>query len=72
MDDNNHNSRLDRDSQYRIAALNSAVVRAGQDGGISNDPIDVFGLAETYYGWLRGEVETEKPTLEKLKEQAKE
>lgn len=59
--------KLDRDSQYRMCALECAVNRASQDGGIDNPSVDVLILAETYYGWLGGKSETEKPTLERFK-----
>lgn len=58
-------SKLDRDSAYRICALECAVNRAAQDGGINGDGVDVLGLAEAYYGWLGGKSETEQPTEEK-------
>lgn len=57
----------DRDSTYRIAALYNAVGRAGQDGGLENTQVDVLLLAEVYYGWLKGDKETEKPVLEGFK-----
>jgi hypothetical protein len=59
-------SKLDRDSTYRITALQCAVDRAGQDGGIQGDAVDVYGLAESYYAWLKGEkdTDTQKPEAE--------
>jgi hypothetical protein len=60
-------SRLDRNSHYRITALQCAVQRAGQDGGLNNETVDVLAFAEIYYGWLTGKAETEKPVLEKIK-----
>lgn len=43
-----------QDSINRAVALNNAVVRAGQDGGIAGE-IDVLGIADIYYQWLSGE-----------------
>lgn len=60
-------SRLDRDSSYRIAALNNAINRAAQDGGLSGGEVDVLGLAEIYYAWLTGEVDIKIPDVEELK-----
>lgn len=48
-------SKLDRDSVHRVNALRCAVKRAGQNGVVSENPIDVLALAEIYYGWLTGE-----------------
>jgi hypothetical protein len=53
-----------RDKDYRIAALKCAIARAGQDGGLEGK-IDVMGLAEDYYMWLKGHNVSEKPALEK-------
>jgi hypothetical protein len=47
--DNEFVSRLDRDSAYRITALQCAIARAGQDSGIAGDAVDVFNLSEQYY-----------------------
>ncbi len=57
--------KLDRDSTYRITALECAVARAAQDGGIHNEKIDVLNIAEVYYGWLVGKTEVQKPIQEK-------
>lgn len=55
---------LDRDSQYRIAALHEAVARAGQDGGLEGH-IDVLLIAATYYQWLSGKTDLKDPIFEK-------
>lgn len=59
-------SRMDRDAIYRIAALECAIARAGQDGGIHSEEVDVYGLAEKNYAWLRGDkdVDTQAPEAE--------
>lgn len=57
--------KLDRDSLYRIAALHAAVARAGQDGGLSNQEVDVLAIAEVYLGWMSGKAETVKPKPER-------
>lgn len=56
-------NKLDRDCLYRTTALSLAVTRAGQNGGLDQNPIDVLGLAEIYYSWLLGE-EDVKPGKE--------
>jgi hypothetical protein len=58
-------AKVKRDSEYRIAALQAAVRRAGQDGGIEGT-IDVLVLAEVYYGWCLGKESAEKPAIEKM------
>lgn len=58
-------AQLDRDGSYRIAALQCAIQRAGQDGGIQSDRVDVYSLAEKNYAWLTGKnVDTQKPEEE--------
>jgi hypothetical protein len=54
-----------RDSEYRIAALKAAIDRAGQDGGLEGN-IDVMALAEFYYAWLTGQIDTAKPLREPI------
>lgn len=56
--------KLDRDSAYRMCALECAINRAGQDGGVEGG-FDVLGTAEIYYGWLGGKKEVEQPVEEK-------
>lgn len=58
------NTKLGRDSEYRIAALQAAVARAGQDGGLEGK-IDVLAIATTYYGWLTGNDDLKDPLYEK-------
>lgn len=53
----------ERDSTYRIAALQAAVARAGQDGGLEGH-IDVLALGNTYYQWLTGKVDLKDPLYE--------
>jgi hypothetical protein len=52
-----------RDSSYRIAALNAAIDRAGQDGGIEGG-LDVLAIAAVYYQWLTGDENLKDPVLE--------
>lgn len=53
-------AKLNRDKDYRIAALKLAIMRAGQDGGVEGK-FDVYVAAEQYYAWLKGDLETQKP-----------
>lgn len=61
-----HMSRLDRDSVYRISALNNAVVRAKLFRDVlGEDTVETLGLAEIYYHWLKGNGEAmDAPALE--------
>ncbi len=64
MDSGEFSSKLDRDSTYRITALQCAVKRAAQDGGIHNEAIDVLNIAGVYYSWLVGK-EAIEPKVER-------
>lgn len=61
-------TKLGRNSAYRIAALQAAVTRAGQDGGIQGDKVDVLIIANVYYQWLTGNAELRDPILEMMEE----
>lgn len=58
--------QVERDSYYRVSALDAAIARAGQDGGIEGG-IDVLALGEVYYNWLMGEDTLEKPALDEMR-----
>lgn len=66
-DSSEFTSRLDRDSVYRIHALNNAVNRAELHRSMKNDNSEVLAYATVYYNWLKGDGHSvDEPKAEEL------